>query len=137
MIGWNSLETLQRTPDTLEIVSGLTVSRARCILADFILFFNPPAREHLKRFAGATQKFRARWDDWKQRHSMGGRHSPRQEREDYMSGPNPYAHIRGTCNVQVLRSVSDWSHGILLERSIQNAYIQMIREANHFIYIGM
>ncbi|KAG8952526.1 hypothetical protein FRC00_006757, partial [Tulasnella sp. 408] len=52
-------------------------------------------REHLKRFAGATQKFRARWDDWKQRHSMGGRHSPRQEREDYMSGPNPYAHIRG------------------------------------------
>ncbi|KAG9042840.1 hypothetical protein FS837_010313 [Tulasnella sp. UAMH 9824] len=92
-------------------------------------------REHLKRFAGATQKFRARWDDWKQRHSLGGRHSPRQEREDYMSGPNPYAHIRGTCNVQVLRSVSDWSHGILPERSIQNAYIQMIREANHFIYI--
>ncbi|KAI0295612.1 phospholipase D/nuclease [Multifurca ochricompacta] len=42
----------------------------------------------------------------------------------------------GTCRVQVVRSVSDWSHGVLTEHSIQNAYIQMIREANHFIYIG-
>ncbi|KAI9461871.1 hypothetical protein F5148DRAFT_1214478 [Russula earlei] len=42
----------------------------------------------------------------------------------------------GTCRVQVVRSVSDWSHGVLTEHSIQNAYIQMIREASHFIYIG-
>ncbi|KAI0259452.1 hypothetical protein BC834DRAFT_630910 [Gloeopeniophorella convolvens] len=41
----------------------------------------------------------------------------------------------GTCRVQVVRSVSDWSHGVLTEHSIQNAYIQLIREANHFIYI--
>jgi len=41
----------------------------------------------------------------------------------------------GTCRVQVVRSVCDWSHGVLTEHSIQNAYIQMIREANHFIYI--
>jgi len=37
--------------------------------------------------------------------------------------------------VQVVRSVCDWSHGVLTEHSIQNAYIQMIREANHFIFI--
>ncbi|KAH9971878.1 hypothetical protein BGW80DRAFT_1318971 [Lactifluus volemus] len=43
----------------------------------------------------------------------------------------------GTCRVQVVRSVSDWSHGVLTEHSIQNAYIQLIREANHFIYIGI
>jgi phospholipase D1/2 len=42
----------------------------------------------------------------------------------------------GSCRVQVVRSVSDWSHGVLTEHSIQNAYIQLIREANHFIYIG-
>ncbi|KAG9312443.1 hypothetical protein JVU11DRAFT_6827 [Chiua virens] len=42
----------------------------------------------------------------------------------------------GTCHVQAVRSVSDWSHGVLTEHSIQNAYIQLIREANHFIYIG-
>jgi len=37
--------------------------------------------------------------------------------------------------VQVVRSVSDWSHGVLTERSIQNAYIKLINEANHYIYI--
>ncbi|KAF9244484.1 hypothetical protein BU15DRAFT_85872 [Melanogaster broomeanus] len=49
----------------------------------------------------------------------------------------PYAPPpHGTCRVQAVRSVSDWSHGVLTEHSIQNAYIQLIREANHFIYIG-
>ncbi|KAI5450885.1 hypothetical protein NCC49_002626 [Naganishia albida] len=41
----------------------------------------------------------------------------------------------GSCRVQVLRSASDWSHGILTEDSIQQAYIQAIREASHTIYI--
>ena len=60
----------------------------------------------------------------------------------------------GTCRVQVVRSVCDWSHGVLKECSIQNACSsfllvgsdrstdyrgldrQMIQEANHYIYIG-
>ncbi|KAH8927543.1 phospholipase D/nuclease [Atractiella rhizophila] len=42
---------------------------------------------------------------------------------------------KGGMTVQALRSSADWSHGILTEHSIQNAYIQLIREANHFIYI--
>ncbi|KAI0071462.1 phospholipase D/nuclease [Panus rudis PR-1116 ss-1] len=55
-----------------------------------------------------------------------------EEEED----PEAYkASPQGTCRVQVVRSVSDWSHGVLTERSIQNAYIQLIREANHYIYI--
>ncbi|WVQ79396.1 hypothetical protein IAT38_001493 [Cryptococcus sp. DSM 104549] len=41
----------------------------------------------------------------------------------------------GTSRVQVLRSAADWSHGILLEDSIQQAYIGLIRESNHCIYI--
>ncbi|ORX37927.1 hypothetical protein BD324DRAFT_623854 [Kockovaella imperatae] len=41
----------------------------------------------------------------------------------------------GHCRVQVLRSAADWSHGTLLEDSIQQAYIGLIREANHCIYI--
>lgn len=40
---------------------------------------------------------------------------------------------RGSCRVQVVRSAGDWSHGILVEDSIQRAYAQMIMEANHFI----
>lgn len=41
----------------------------------------------------------------------------------------------GDMHVQVCRSVGDWSCGWLTEPSIQDAYIQLIREANHFIYI--
>ena len=28
---------------------------------------------------------------------------------------------QGSCRVQVVRSVSDWSHGVLTEHSVQNA----------------
>ncbi|KAF0441996.1 phospholipase D/nuclease [Gigaspora margarita] len=41
----------------------------------------------------------------------------------------------GTCNIQILRSCGNWSNGINLEKSIQNAYIDMIYKAEHFIYI--
>lgn len=45
------------------------------------------------------------------------------------------SHLEGSCNIQILRSSSDWSSGIELERSIQTAYINLIAEAQHFIYI--
>ena len=38
--------------------------------------------------------------------------------EDYGRQRNT---TRGTCRVQAVRSVSDWSHGVLTEKSIQNA----------------
>ena len=63
---------------------------------------------------------------------------------------------QGTVHAQIVRSSGDWSSGILTEHSIQNACgsfspslniyhaltvvdvdIQMIREANHYIYIGL
>jgi len=47
----------------------------------------------------------------------------------------PNRHQYGTCKVQAVRSVSDWSHGVLTEASIQAAYIQLINESEHFIYI--
>lgn len=80
----------------------------------------------------AGRRFRARWQEFEEKHGHHREHR-QQETEDF-SRPDPYG--KGTCNVQVLRSVSDWSHGVLVEHSIQNAYIQLIREANHFIYIG-
>ncbi|KFZ20382.1 hypothetical protein V501_00174 [Pseudogymnoascus sp. VKM F-4519 (FW-2642)] len=42
---------------------------------------------------------------------------------------------RGTVHAQVVRSSSDWSSGILTEHSIQNAYSEVIRNAQHYIYI--
>ena len=41
----------------------------------------------------------------------------------------------GTVHAQVVRSSADWSSGILPECSIQNAYCEVIRNAEHFVYI--
>ncbi|KOS21411.1 Phospholipase D1 [Escovopsis weberi] len=42
---------------------------------------------------------------------------------------------RGTVRAQLVRSSADWSSGILTERSIQNAYCEVIRGAQHYVYI--
>ena len=39
------------------------------------------------------------------------------------------------CTSQVLRSCGLWSNGIQTEHSIQNAYVDAIANANHYIYI--
>ncbi|KAG2131140.1 hypothetical protein BD769DRAFT_1452087 [Suillus cothurnatus] len=70
-------------------------------------------------------------------HQMGRRFRQRfhLEEDDKVEPPyTPPPH--GQCRVQAVRSVCDWSNGVLTEHSIQNAYIQLINEANHFIYIG-
>ena len=41
----------------------------------------------------------------------------------------------GTVHAQVIRSSCDWSSGILPDHSIQNAYIQIISSAQHYVYI--
>ncbi|KAF2435365.1 phospholipase D [Tothia fuscella] len=45
--------------------------------------------------------------------------------------------LAGTCQVQILRSACTWSLGILnkAECSIMNAYVDMIKRSDHFIYI--
>ncbi|KAK3502387.1 hypothetical protein B0T13DRAFT_394370 [Neurospora crassa] len=42
---------------------------------------------------------------------------------------------RGTIHAQLVRSSADWSSGILTEHSIQNAYSDIIRNAQHYVYI--
>ena len=42
---------------------------------------------------------------------------------------------RGTLHAQIVRSSADWSSGILPEHSIQNAYCEIIRNAEHYVYI--
>jgi len=61
---------------------------------------------------------------------------------DYVHHPlssletKPWAHEQpGTVHAQIVRSSADWSSGILTEHSIQNAYCEVIRNAEHFIYI--
>ncbi|KAI1437905.1 hypothetical protein GGR50DRAFT_566898 [Xylaria sp. CBS 124048] len=42
---------------------------------------------------------------------------------------------RGTVRAQIVRSSADWSSGILRDRTIQNAYTEVIRNAQHYVYI--
>jgi phospholipase D1/2 len=41
----------------------------------------------------------------------------------------------GSVHAQIVRSSDDWSSGILLEHSIQNAYAEVIEKAEHYVYI--
>lgn len=45
--------------------------------------------------------------------------------------------LDGTCEVQILRSACEWSLGTpgITEHSIQNAYIKLIEQSDHFIYV--
>jgi phospholipase D1/2 len=42
---------------------------------------------------------------------------------------------KGSVHAQLVRSSADWSSGILTEHSIQNAYCEIIRHAQHYVYI--
>ncbi|RDI82881.1 hypothetical protein Vi05172_g7070 [Venturia inaequalis] len=43
--------------------------------------------------------------------------------------------LNGTCEVQILRSASLWSLGTKVECSIMTAYVSMIENSDHFVYI--
>lgn len=72
------------------------------------------------------------------------RTKPKQKRVPFLL-PKPDIHLskldemglQGTCEVQILRSVSSWSIGVKdPECSILTTYIAAIERAEHFIYIG-
>ncbi|KAM6499803.1 phospholipase D/nuclease [Amanita muscaria] len=68
-------------------------------------------------------------------HEIGHKYKQRWIGQDEDTDDYIHPRVRGSCKVQVCRSVSDWSHGVLTEHSIQNAYIKLIQEAERFIYI--
>ncbi|KAJ3834088.1 phospholipase D [Lentinula raphanica] len=87
----------------------------------------PVARHpHREAWHKMGRRYRQRWHDWV---GQGQEQAP-EEDDGYYNRPIP-----ATMRVQVVRSVSDWSHGVLTEKSIQDAYIQLINESNHYIYI--
>lgn len=47
----------------------------------------------------------------------------------------PQNQPRGPMTTQILRSCTKWSNGTPLETSIQNAYIEVIKNSQHFVYI--
>jgi phospholipase D1/2 len=86
---------------------------------------------HLEHFKAIGYQYKQRWhpdSDLPQQRRPGGQTGQGQPSD--RPGLKPRS-----CRVQVVRSVSDWSHGVLTEHSIQDAYIQLIQESKHYIYI--
>ncbi|KAI0388714.1 phospholipase D [Xylariaceae sp. FL0594] len=57
---------------------------------------------------------------------------------DAQEGDLAHFGLSGTCEVQMLRSAGDWSLGFpkdVREHSIQTAYVKMIEESEHFVYM--
>lgn len=49
--------------------------------------------------------------------------------------PHGHHHPSGGVPCQIMRSAARWSHGCPVEHSIANAYIEVIKNSKHFIYI--
>lgn len=77
------------------------------------------AREFRDRFGTKFQHIENRMED---------RYS--QHQSHHHGGPQT-----GGMPCQIIRSCSKWSHGVPTEHSIQNAYCDVIRNSQHFVYI--
>ena len=60
--------------------------------------------------------------------------------KQYLSGNEHYGKVQGQfqeagISCQIVRSCTKWSHGVPTEHSIANAYISVIENSQHFIYI--
>lgn len=63
-----------------------------------------------------------------------------EEGKQHLAGNEHHGGIQGRfqeagMSAQIVRSCTTWSHGISTEHSIANAYINVIGNANHFVYI--
>lgn len=57
-----------------------------------------------------------------------------QYQDQYLNRP-PHGRPQANVSCQIVRSVSKWSNGVDTEKSIADAYCQVIRNSEHFIYI--
>lgn len=55
-------------------------------------------------------------------------------REQFGSGAYSRS-LHGGISCQIMRSCCKWSHGVAIEHSIANAYINIIKNSDHFVYI--
>ena len=94
---------------------------------------------------GRERGMKGRYNDYRQQGKMlgqelsslgnmvsGGLNTKMRQYENQFFGPSQ---ARGPMNCQILRSCTKWSNGTPTEHSIQNAYITLIEQSEHFIYI--
>ena len=108
------------------------------IAEHFILRWNFVKRDKYKRdgkYDWLTMETREQDED------LIGVQRPKFPVGDYLQHPLSPLHTKrlgsqqGTVTAQLVRSSGDWSSGILTEHSIQNAYSELIRNAQHYVYI--
>lgn len=80
-------------------------------------------------YHGFRMKMKEQFDTGRQRLEAGLREEFFGEAEHLPSGP------LGGVHCQIVRSCAKWSHGVAVEHSIANAYIEVIRNSQHFVYM--
>ncbi|KAK6360629.1 hypothetical protein TWF730_006765 [Orbilia blumenaviensis] len=81
-------------------------------------------------------KGRRRQDRYEEEQTRAGGHGGYyQQPQHYQQQPPAHPHNDHPTNCQIVRSISPWSHNMKTEHSIQNAYVQIINHAHHFVYI--
>lgn len=121
-----------------DVSMGLIGDCVYDIAEHFVLRWNHVKRDKYKRSSGVDWlELRGRQE---QDEDLVGVQRPTYPVGDYTLHPfsplesKPGGH-QGTVTAQIVRSSGDWSSGILTEHSIQNAYSELIRNAEHFVYI--
>ncbi|KAL3455792.1 hypothetical protein BJX64DRAFT_57110 [Aspergillus heterothallicus] len=121
-----------------DVAMGLIGDSVYDIAEHFVLRWNFIKRDKYKRDEGV---------DWLLLEGRTGEHEdlvgvqrPKYPVGDYVQHPfSPLSTKprgqQGSCQAQIIRSSADWSSGILVEHSIQNAYKEVISKAEHFVYI--
>jgi phospholipase D1/2 len=116
-------------------------------------FDDPSYGNENERGFGGERGIRGRFDQYKQEGRILGQelssignvvssglgNRAHQLEGKYLGGTDsygrPYNQARPVMTCQLLRSCTTWSNGTPLEHSIQNAYIDVIRNSQHFVYI--
>lgn len=75
-------------------------------------------------------------DAIRDRFSQGMQHV----QDQYLSGNEDHSRLHGSfqeagISCQIVRSCTKWSHGVPTQHSIADAYIQIIQNSQHFVYI--
>ncbi|KAF2838276.1 phospholipase D/nuclease [Patellaria atrata CBS 101060] len=82
---------------------------------------------------GFRQKLQQKLDEGRQ--EFESRYGDHFTPEHHGYEESPASRPRGGAAVQLTRSCAKWSHGVTVEHSIADAYINVIRNSQHFIYI--
>ncbi|KAF2773167.1 phospholipase D/nuclease [Teratosphaeria nubilosa] len=89
---------------------------------------------------GQFHHFRERMHDMHEKAKIVAEQSREQYRERTRTYDRPQAQKfpsgpLGGVQIQLMRSCGKWSHGVPLEHSIANAYIEVIKNSKHFVYM--